>query len=98
MLFALGIPRYLPLFVYICTGFQCRSCLVWALLRADMGYRQPPRVGFYASMGLDRSTMVSVMFVPLRTHRERVCVLVIRRWIVAIWMLERYAAMQLRQV
>ena len=33
-------------------------------------------------MGLDRSTMVSVLFAPLRTHRERVCVLVFRRWIV----------------
>ena len=82
LLCALGIPRYLPLFVYICTGFQCRSGLVWALLRGGMGYGQPPRVGFYASMGLDRSTMVSVLFAPLRTHRERVCVLVFRRWIV----------------
>ncbi len=73
--FALGIPRYLPLFVCICTRCQGRSGLARVLLQAGVGYGQLVQLSFYARMGLGRSMMVSALFAPLRTHRARVCVL-----------------------
>ena len=79
----LGIPRYLSLFVHICTEFQCRSGLVWVLMRAGTGYGHPTWVEFYAYMGLDRSTMVVALFctsVASSCTGVRVCVLAFRRW------------------
>jgi hypothetical protein len=99
--FALGIPRYLPLFVHICPGSLGRSGLAWVPLRAGAGYGQPAQVKIHAGMGLDRCAMVAWRGGAVCASPDSSCACSragITQANLAFWALEQAVATQLRQL
>ena len=80
--FALGIPRYLPLFVHICPGsladLVLRGCRC-AQERATDSRRKSKSMPAWGLIDVRWWRGAAVLFAPLRTHRVRVRVLAFRR-------------------
>ena len=98
---ALGISRYLPLFVHICPGSLGRSGLAWVPLRAGAGYGQPAQVKIHAGMGLDRCAMVAWRGGAVCASPDSSCACSragITQANLAFWALEQAVATQLRQL